>query len=80
MATIHIGRDRALGLTTARSDVEQIADSIQHDIKSDHERHGDELRLRRPGASVTIKVGEEFVDLEVRLGLLPAPVGPRPVG
>ncbi|MGA7980489.1 MAG: polyhydroxyalkanoic acid system family protein [Chromatiaceae bacterium] len=74
MAAIHIRRVHRLGRATARTRMEEIAHSIQHDLKTDYHWKGDTLHLKRPGASATMHVSDGFVDLKVHLGLLLAPM------
>jgi putative polyhydroxyalkanoate system protein len=69
MANIHIERDHHLGLDNARAQVEELARSLREELQADYEWRGNRLVFERPGASGTIDVGPDHIDLDVELGL-----------
>jgi len=72
MSKIHIRRAHHLGLADARTRVSTIAEDLKKDLDADYQWHGDQLRFERSGASGTIDVGDDFVEIDVKLGLLVA--------
>jgi len=69
MANIHIKRTHNLGLDNARTEVEKIAQSLKSEIQADYAWSGNRLQFRRSGASGTIDVGADFIDMDIRLGM-----------
>jgi len=74
MARIHIRRPHTLGLSEARAQVERLRAALERDLGARSHWQGDALHFHRPGASGRIAVGADFVDLDLRLGLLLAPL------
>jgi putative polyhydroxyalkanoate system protein len=69
MSKIHIKRDHNLGLTRAKSEVTSLAESLKADLHADFQWNGNRLSFKRSGASGTIDVGEDFVELDIKLGM-----------
>jgi putative polyhydroxyalkanoate system protein len=69
MAKINIKRNHHLGLEDARTQVEKIAQSLKSELQADYQWQGNTLVFQRAGASGTIDVGEDFIDLDVKLGM-----------
>lgn len=69
MAKIHIHREHGFGREQARAKVQELAQSLAEELAADYEWDGDLLSFKRPGASGTIDVGEDYVNLDIRLNL-----------
>jgi len=69
MANIHIEKDHHLGLENARAQVEELARSLKNELQADYEWKGNRLVFERSGASGTIDVGPDHIDLNIELGL-----------
>jgi putative polyhydroxyalkanoate system protein len=74
MSRIHFIREHRLGIEEARARVAQIAQRLEHDLHVVSQWQGNQLSFKRPGASGRIDVGDDSVTLEIRLGLLLAPL------
>jgi putative polyhydroxyalkanoate system protein len=74
MANIHIKRQHNLGRDLARQKVEEIANSLQQRLHAEWAWKGDSLTFQRSGASGAVHVGEDFVEFEIKLGLLLTPM------
>lgn len=74
MAKIRIRRRHGLSPSEARALVEQLRAALGRDLGAQSQWQGDELHFHRAGASGRIALGAGFIDLEVRLGLLLAPL------
>jgi putative polyhydroxyalkanoate system protein len=69
MANIHIERPHKLGREGARSKIEQIAGDLKRELHADYAWQGDTLVFKRSGASGTIRVSEEDIIIDVKLGM-----------
>jgi putative polyhydroxyalkanoate system protein len=67
MANIHIKRNHRLGIENARAEVEKLAQSLRADLQVDYAWTGNTLEFTRLGASGTIDVGADYIDLEIDL-------------
>jgi putative polyhydroxyalkanoate system protein len=67
MANIHIKRNHCLGIENARVEVEKLAQSLSSELQADYAWTGNKLEFTRLGASGTINVGADFIDLEIDL-------------
>jgi putative polyhydroxyalkanoate system protein len=74
MARIQLRRRHSLGLDGARAQVEQLRAALEHDLRTQSHWQDDELHFHRTGASGRVTVGEDFIELDLRLGLLLAPL------
>ena len=74
MANIHIKREHHLGLNEARERVDHIASSLQDKLEAKWAWKGNQLSFNRSGASGTVDVGENFVEFNVKLGLMLSPL------
>jgi len=68
MSSIHIERTHDLGLESARAQVEELAQSLRDELQAEYEWNGDQLVFERPGASGTIDVGADRIDVHIELG------------
>ena len=69
MPTIHIERNHNFGLENARARVEEMAKALGDELQVDCEWSGDTLNFKRPGASGTIDVDVDTIQVNVDLGL-----------
>ena len=69
MANIHIKRTHNLGIDNARTAVEKLAQTLKSELQVDFKWSGDKLLFKRSGASGTIDVGSDYIDLDIRLGM-----------
>ena len=69
MANIHINRKHSLGIETARMEVEKLAQSLKSQLQADYRWYGNKLQFTRSGASGTIDVGSDYINLEIKLGM-----------
>lgn len=74
MSRIHLTRDHELGLDQARRRIDQVARRLERELQVACQWRGNRLHFQRPGASGKIDVAEDMVTLDVRLGLLLAPM------
>ena len=73
MSTIHIKHHHGMTQEETRERVEQIAKYLKRRYKGAYSWHGDSLRFQRSGASGSVKLGDGYVELRVKLGLLLVP-------
>lgn len=69
MPDIHIERTHDLGIENARARVEKLAHSLEDELQVNCEWNGDTLVFTRMGASGTIGVGADSIDVKVDLGM-----------
>ena len=70
MTDIHIERRHQLGLEKARAQVEGIADLLRDELQADCQWSGNKLVFKRPGASGTIDVGSDQIEIDIELGMV----------
>lgn len=69
MANIHIKRNHNLGIENARTEVEKLAQTLRSELQADYAWSGNKLVFQRSGATGTIDVGADFIDLDIKLGM-----------
>lgn len=74
MANIRIKQKHALGREDARAKVEDVARDLKSRLKADYSWHGDSLQFKRSGASGSIDVGDDLVEINIKLGLALTPM------
>ncbi|MGB5830996.1 MAG: polyhydroxyalkanoic acid system family protein [Thiohalocapsa sp.] len=74
MAKIHIERSHTLGRDKARVEVEKLAESFESELQANYRWDGDQLLFECPGASGTIDVGNDYIELDLKLSLLLTPM------
>ncbi|MGB5260908.1 MAG: polyhydroxyalkanoic acid system family protein [Gammaproteobacteria bacterium] len=74
MSNIHIKRSHNLPRDEARARVEEIARDLKKKLNADYAWKGDSLRFQRTGASGSIDVNEEFIDINIQLGMMLSPM------
>jgi putative polyhydroxyalkanoate system protein len=70
MATINIKRQHTLGRDVARQRVESVAKNLQERLNANWSWEGDSLHFERSGASGSVEVGDDFVEFNIKLGML----------
>ncbi|MDE3073681.1 MAG: polyhydroxyalkanoic acid system family protein [Pseudomonadota bacterium] len=74
MPSIDIRRPHQLSTAAARAVVERVAARMQEKFGMAGQWHGDTLRFSRPGASGTIAVHGDAIQVQVQLGMLLTPL------
>jgi putative polyhydroxyalkanoate system protein len=74
MALIHITRKHSLTREQARGKIDEMARQLADEFKVKHGWDGDVLRFKRSGATGAIALGDEAVDVKVKLGVVLAPM------
>ena len=74
MAHISIHRKHHLGLEDARTQVEKIAETLKEKLNSEYSWEDNTLHFKRSGASGSIAVSEDTIDLDIKLGLMLRPM------
>jgi len=77
MATIHIKQAHKLSQEDAKQRVERIAKDLQEKLSVDYHWKDDLLQFKRSGASGNIRLGNGFVEVKIKLGMLLAPMKGR---
>lgn len=77
MTTIRVSRCHPLGLAAARAEVDRIAQRVRDVHGAQFAWHGDMLVFRYTGVAGQIRVGPTRIDLDLRLGILLAPMRAR---
>lgn len=74
MANIHIKREHNLGQAEARERVDKIASTLQKKLEATMSWKGNTLNFKRSGANGSLKVGENHLDCNVKLGMFLTPL------
>jgi putative polyhydroxyalkanoate system protein len=74
MATIHIRREHRLGREAARQRLDNLIHYLKDKLEAELRWEGDRLVFERSGASGNIVIGDDFVEVNARLGLLLSPM------
>lgn len=77
MPTIRIQRDHQLSHEQARARVERLAGLLQSELDASCHWDRDVLRFSRSGASGHVALAPERIEVEVKLGMLLAPLRGR---
>ena len=73
MSTIHIKYRHGLTRAATQQRVDQIARHLKAKYKGAYSWHGDSLRFQRSGTYGSVELGDGYVELRVKLGLLLVP-------
>ncbi len=73
MTTIHIQRKHRLAPNELRRHVDALADDLQRKLSAKYHWEGDTLHFSRTGASGTITLDPEQLEIQIKLGLLLRP-------
>jgi len=74
MSKIHLKHHHNLPRDETRKRVESIAADLKREYKMDYSWDGDRVLFKRSGASGSVFVGEDFIELDIKLGMLLAPL------
>ncbi len=74
MATIHIRREHRLGREAARQRLDNLIHYLKDKLEAELRWEGDRLVFERSGASGDIVIGDNFVEVNAKLGLLLSPM------
>jgi putative polyhydroxyalkanoate system protein len=74
MTTIHIKRAHELSRDEAKRRVERIAEDLKDKFNVQYHWKNDSLQFKRSGASGAIDLGDGFVEVKIRLGMMLAPM------
>ena len=74
MANIHIKQQHHLAHDDARKRVEEIAIDLKKKLNADYAWKGDSLQFSRSGASGSIELSDDLIELKIKLGMMLAPM------
>lgn len=74
MSNIHIKYKHSLDREQTRQRVEEIAKDLKKEYKMDYAWKGDRLLFKRSGAAGSLDLGDGFIELNIKLGLVLAPL------
>lgn len=74
MAKIHITKSHHLDQDTVRVNVQELADTLVEKLSAEYRWESDRLVFRRSGASGYVQIGDQEVEVEVKLGMLLKPL------
>lgn len=74
MSKIKVKRQHALGADKARSAVDKLAQKLRKDLDAEYHWDGSTLQFSRTGATGRIDVGDDEVNIEIKLGMLLSPL------
>ena len=74
MSKIHVKYKHALNPQETRNRVEEIAKDLKKEYKIDYAWKGDRLLFRRSGAAGNLDLGDGFIELDIKLGMVLAPL------
>ena len=74
MSHIHIKHAHQLAQEDVRQRVEGIAEDLKRKLHVQYQWKGDAVLFKRPGAQGRIDLGENFVEITMKLGLLVLPL------
>ena len=74
MSTIHVKYKHSLSPKETRKRVEEIAKGLKKEYKIDYAWKGDRLLFKRAGAAGKVDLGDGFIVLDIKLGMVLAPL------
>jgi putative polyhydroxyalkanoate system protein len=74
MSNIHIKRRHRVPRDELRKRVERLAQDLKAKLNADYAWKGDSLRFKRSGASGSIDIAEDAIELNIKLGLMLSPM------
>ncbi|MBD3671251.1 MAG: polyhydroxyalkanoic acid system family protein [Gammaproteobacteria bacterium] len=73
MAHIRINRAHSMDNKSIREEVQKLADKLSQELEARYQWNGDRLEFERSGASGFIAIGENNLNIELKLGMLLSP-------
>ena len=74
MATIHITKSHQLDQETVRDNVQELADMLVEKLSAEYQWEKDRLIFKRSGAQGFVRIGNQELEVEVKLGMLLRPL------
>ena len=74
MANIRIKRKHSLGRAEVRKRVDEITGTLQEKLEATISWKGNTLHFKRSGVTGSLDVGDNYLDCEVKLGMLLIPL------
>jgi putative polyhydroxyalkanoate system protein len=74
MATIHITRSHQLDQETVRDKVQELADKLSEELSAEYKWEKDRLVFKRTGANGFVRIGDQELEVEVKLGMMLRPL------
>lgn len=74
MTSIHITRTHQLDEETVRGRVQELADKLTKELSAEYTWEKDRLVFKRRGASGVVRIGEQELEVEVKLSLMLTPL------
>ena len=74
MSKIHVKYKHVLSPDETRKRVEEIAKELKKEYKIDYVWKGDRLLFKRSGAAGSLDLGDGFIELDIKLGMVLAPM------
>ena len=76
MARIHVKKPHRLEPEPLRAGVEKLAERLARELSFSYSWHGDRLEFKRSGANGFIALGDDYLELDIKLGMLLSPLKP----
>jgi putative polyhydroxyalkanoate system protein len=74
MATIHITRSHQLDQETIHQKVEELANTLVEKLSAEYHWEQDRLVFKRSGANGFVRIGNQELEVEVKLGMMLRPL------
>jgi putative polyhydroxyalkanoate system protein len=74
MSKIHIKRRHRVPREELRERVERLAQDLKAKLNADYAWKGDSLQFKRSGASGSIDIADDAIELNIKLGLMLSPM------
>jgi putative polyhydroxyalkanoate system protein len=74
MSNIHVKHKHSLSPQEARKRVEEIAKGLKKEYKIDYAWKANRLLFKRSGAVGYVEMGDGFIELKIKLGMVLAPL------
>jgi putative polyhydroxyalkanoate system protein len=74
MTTIHITKSHQLDEETVRANVQELADMLADKLAAEYQWKKDRLVFKRSGANGFVRIGNQELEVEVKLGMLLTPL------
>ena len=74
MATIHIRRSHQLDQETVRDRVQELANTLTEKLTVEYQWEKDRLVFKRSGANGFVRIGNQELEVEVKLGMMLTPL------